>query len=190
MARGFKDSDGNFRPTGSPVRSSKKEKTIDTGKGMLITKGTFEFIPREKPVSWEVASERFVEFRKNLPDDSGFSFDPVTNIGYDFEDKDEAIDFFKQFSEDNKSVFVIGVQNQLGRNPTRATQSAYEEVKNDGFDPLIGGSFSELAQQPFTDVSFAVSGIDSEEAFDIARNRSQSMVAIVNKDGEFFIADV
>lgn len=192
MAKGFKDSNGNFRPTGQPVGSSKKQKTIDAGRGMLITQGTFEFIPRERPVSWEVASERFIEFRKDLPDDAGFSFDPVTNTGYDFNDRAQALDFHTQFVEggENQTVFVIGVQNQLGRNPTRASQSAYEQVRNDGFDPLIGGSWSIVAQQPFTDISIAVSGIDSEEAFDIANDLGQDFISIVNKDGDFFIADV
>ena len=131
MAKGFKDSSGRFRPTGQPVGSSKKEKTIDTGKGLLITEGTFEFTPRERPVSWEVASERFIEFRKDLPDDAGFSFDPVTDTGYDFNDNAEALDFYNQFAEGGKSVFVIGVTNQLGRNLTRTTQSGYEEVRRE-----------------------------------------------------------
>ncbi len=190
MAKGFKDSSGRFRPTGQPVGSSKKEKTIDTGKGLLITEGTFEFTPRERPVNWEVASERFIEFRKDLPDDAGFSFDPVTNTGYDFNDNAEALDFYEQFTEGGKSVFVIGVTNQLGRNLTRTTQSAYEEVRREGFDPLFGGSYSEVAKQPFTDISFAISGIDSEEALDLARERGQGFVSIINKNGEFFIANV
>lgn len=192
MAKGFKDKNGDFRPTsGQPVGKSKKEKTIDPTKGTLIKEPTFEFIPREGGVSWETAVDRFIQFRKDIPDKQGFTFDPVTNIGYNFKVKDEALDFHNQFAEDeNSSVFVIGVQNQLGRDPTRASQSAYEQVKNDDLDPLIGGFFSEEFQLPFTDISFAVSGINTDNAFDKAREYSQDFLTVVNKDGDFFVIDI
>lgn len=193
MTKGFKDKNNNFHPTGGqPVGKSKKEKTIDPTEGTLIKEPTFEFTPREKPVRFEVAEELFNEFRKDLPDRANFSFDPVTNTGYDFRNKDEALDFHNQFVEgrESNSIFIISVQNQLGRFLTRASQSAYEDVKNDGLDPIIGGSFSIKAQEPFTDISFAISGIDSEKAFDLARENGQDFVAIVNSDGEFFVPDV
>lgn len=190
MVKGFMK-DNKFRPTGGqPIGRSSKEKTIDPDKGTLIKEGTFEFTPREKPVTWEVAMDRFIEFRKDIPDEEGFTFDPVTDTGYNFKVQDEALDFHNQFTEDeNSSVFVIGVQNQLGRDPTRASQSAYEQVKNDDLDPLIGGFFSEELQLPFTDISFAVSGVNTDDAFDKAREYGQDFVTVVNKDGEFFIIE-
>jgi len=192
MVKGFKDDKNRFRPTGRGQPVSKVSKTIDVSRGTLITQPEFEFIPREGGVSWELASERFIEFRKDIPDEEGFTFDPETNKGFDFNDTDEALEFHDLFVEggDENPVFVIGVQNQLGRNPTRASQSAYEKLRSEGKTTLIGGSFSELTQEPFTDISFAVSGINKEEALDLADESAQDSIAVVFNDGGFFIENV
>lgn len=192
MAKGFKDNKGKFRPTGQPAGRSKKEKTIDTTSGTLITEGVFEFIPRETGVSFDTASERFIEFREMNEDLEGFSFDPVINQGFDFNNNIQAKEFHALFVEggDENPVFVIGVQNQLGKNPTRATQSAYEEVKNDGKNPLIGGSIDPLTGEPLTDVAFPVSGINREEAFELADEYAQDSIATIFNSGQFRVENV
>jgi len=191
MAKGFKDSNGNFRPTGQPLRKSNREKSIDTSRGTLITEGIFEFVPRESGVPFETASERFMDFRNSTLEDE-FSFDPEIDKGFDFNNRNQAKEFHDLFVEGGQRnpVFVIGVQNQLGKNPTRATQSAYEDVKNDGRTPLIGGSIDTLTGEPQTDVSFPVSDISKEEALDLADQYAQTSIATVFNDGEFRVEDV
>ncbi len=191
MAKGFTDSNGNFRPTGQPLRKSNREKSIDTSKGTLITEGTFEFTPRESGVTFETASERFIEFRNQTVEDE-FSFDPEINQGFDFNNKVQAREFHDTFVEggDRNPVFVIGVQNQLGKSPTRSTQSAYEDVKNDGRTPLIGGSINVLTGEPQTDISFPISNVSREEALDLADEYAQDSIAVIFHDGRFRVEDV
>lgn len=191
MVKGFTDSNGKFRPTGQPLLKSNKEKSIDTSRGTLITEGTFEFIPRETGVTFETANKRFIEFRNETVEDE-FSFDPELNQGFDFNNKEQAREFHETFVEggDRNPVFVIGVQNQLGKNPTRATQSAYEDVKNDGRTPLIGGSINVITGQPQTDISFPISNVTREEALDLADEYAQDSIAIIFPDGKFRVEDV
>jgi len=190
LAKGF-TKDGKFRPTGQPLAKSNREKSIDTSRGTLITEGTFEFIPREGGVTFETARERFMDFRESTDQDE-FSFDPEIDQAFDFNDNNQAKEFHDLFVEGGQKnpVFVISVQNQLGSDPTRATQSAYEDVKNDGRTPLIGGSIDFLTDLPLTDVSFPISGIDIEEARDLADEYAQDTLAVITNDGKFRVENV
>jgi len=191
MAKGFKDDEGNFRPTGQPVGTSKKKKSIDISRGTLITEPTLEFIPRESGVSWETAVERFVEYRDDNSNLDGFSFEPDIDNGFDFNDADQVIDFHELFVEggEENPVFVIAVTNQLGGTPTRELQSAFEQTKNEGKTALIGFFRDDLANE-FTDISFPISGIDREEALELAENNAQDSIAVLFNDGTFSIENV
>lgn len=191
MAKGFTDEKGRFRPIGNQSPVSRKEKTIDAGKGTLITEGTFEFTPRERGVTWDKAVDRFVKFRDSNNDLIGFSFDPVINEGFDFEDPDQVIDFHELNVEggEENPVFVIGVTNQLGGTPTRELQSAYEDVKNKGRTPLIG-FFIDDNNNEFTDIAFPVSGVSREEALLIGGENAQDSISVLFSDGTFSIEDV
>ncbi len=192
MAKGFKDDSGKFRPISKTgVGKSKREKTVTTGKGKLITEGTFEFTPREGGVTWEKAVERFIDFKDNNADLEGFTFDPEINQGFDLEnDPDEAINFHDLYVEggDENPVFVVGVTNQLGGTPTRELQSAYEQIKSERRNAFIG--FFTDDQNEFTDISFPISDVDREEALEIARDQAQSAIGVVFSDGTFSIESV
>lgn len=189
MATGFTDDSGKFRPfSKTGVGKSKREKTVTAGKGKLITEETFEFTPREKGVSWEIAVERFIEFKDKNEGLEGFTFDPEINQGFDLENNpDEAINFHDLYVEggDENPVFVIGVTNQLGGTPTRQLQSAYEQIKNERRNAFIG--FFSDQQNEFTDISFPISDIDREEALEIAKMNAQNAIGVIFEDGTFSI---
>ncbi len=192
MANGFTDDEGRFRPfSKTGVGKSKKEKTVTTGKGKLITKQGFEFTPRERGVTWETAVERFVEFRDDNSDLEGFTFDPEINEGFDFEDADRAIDFHDFYVEggEKNPVFLIGVTNQLGGTPTRELQSAYEQIKSERRNVFLG-YFKDDLDNEFTDISFPLSDIPREEALQIAKEFAQDNIAVVFDDGTFSIETV
>jgi len=191
MAKGFKDDKGKFRPTTKSPLPRKKQKTIDSSKGTLITEGTFSFTPRESGVTWETAVERFTDFRDDNPDLEAFSFDPEINSGFDFLDPDMVINFHDLHVKggDENPVFVVGVTNQLGGTPTRELQSAYEQVKNEDKIALIG-FFTDGQDNEFTDISFPISGIDREEALKLASENAQDSVSVVFSDGTFSIETV
>ncbi len=192
MARGFTDDDGQFRPFSvTGVGKSKKEKTITSGKGQLITEGEFEFIPREEGVTWETAVERFIDFKDDNLDLEGFTFDPTINAGFDLEnDPDQAINFHELYVQggDDNPVFVIGVTNQLGGIPTRELQSAYEQIKVERTNVFLG--FFTDGENEFTDISFPISDIPREEALEIARDQAQDTIAVVFNDGSFTLETV
>jgi hypothetical protein len=105
----------------------------------------------------------------------GYTFDPITNIGYDFFNQKQTKKFYDRFNDPRdkgKTLFQIGLTNNILPATPRELESEYESAKKDTKTPMFG-FFRDLDGTEFTDISKPFSGISELNALETARDKVQ-----------------
>jgi len=135
--------------------------------------------------NWSTATERYYNF-KNKTNLKGFSFDPDDGIGYDLEDKSQAIRFYNKFdfpTFTGKPIYLVSLTNQLGGQLTRELHSNYDHAKNIGYSPLIGFWIGEYDEE-YTDITIAMNATPKKDAIWLAKDRKQEGIVAIYNNGD------
>lgn len=139
-------------------------------------------------INYEEASRRFENFlnKTNLKE---FTFDPQTNKGFDFRDRNDAKQFHNMFAVSNEPVYVIGVTNQIGLTNSRELHSNFEHVKGNGYRPLFG-TFVGMNGMRYVDVPIVEAGISEDRAINKAKHYAQETIVVIFKNGDVDQIDI
>lgn len=157
-----------------PIRNYigvKKHENNNSSVGVLIRKKRYE---RDEPLDFTIAVRRFEDFR-DATDLRGYTFDPITDMGYDFFDQKQTKKFYDRFvnqKDKGKTLFQIGLTNNILPTTPRDLEAEYESAKKDTNTPMFG-FFRDIDGIEFTDISRPYSGISEFMALEIARDKIQ-----------------
>jgi hypothetical protein len=132
-------------------------------------------------VRFPEARKKHQEFRKGKEGES-YSFDPVTNKGYNAMNPDEGKDMYKRYGNGSDPVYFISETNHQGQ-LSRESESAYINIQNRKQDPIVGRWISDETGFDYTDVSYAKSSGSPDEIKGILQKTNQESAMVLNKDG-------
>lgn len=162
--------DGKFHPIKPyrKIRKSRDQKT--TTQGVRLKRRD----PENESLDFTIAVRRFENFRDST-DLRGYTFDPITNMGYDFFNQKQTKEFYNRFIDPRdrgKTLFQIGLTNNILPTTPRDLEAEYESAKKDTKTPMFG-FFKDLDGTEFTDISRPFSGISELTALETARDKVQ-----------------
>ena len=166
-----------------PLALSSKDVEILKPTTGIITKLTRP--EQRSTIGYDEASNRFEKFidKTSL---KGFTFDPQSNKGFDFDNEDDALDYHEMFvvpKNSDNPVYTIGLTNNLRVTNSRQLESNFELARGQGFRPMFG--FFEDEENKFVDITIAVSGIPESEAITEGKKYAQKFITAILKNGKF-----
>lgn len=171
--------DGKFHPI-TTYKSVKKKRSGTVSLGMVIKKQR----KHDEPEDFTIAVRRFEDF-KDSTDIHGFTFDPITNEGYDFTNEKQTQRFYNKFvnkKDKGRAIFQIGTTNNVLASVPRDLEAEYNSVRLKNNLPMFG-FFRDFDGTEFTDISFPVSGISDQDALGIAIDKQQMWYFKIYPDG-------
>lgn len=144
----------------SPVKPAKKSK-------------------QDNPVRFQEARKLHDKFVKGKEDQS-YSFDPVSNKGYDAFNPEQAKEAYKEYGNGSDPVYFITASNHGGQ-LSRESEADYIKVFNEGKRPLIGHYVSEETGFDYTDISWTSSS--KSETKRLLKQHAQESALYIRPDG-------
>jgi hypothetical protein len=111
-----------------------------------------------------------------------YTYDPIEKRGYEFADKNDALEFRDKFSKTDDDLIIVSTTNNKGKFGEK-TRSAFKRVRTEGRDPLMG-KWTSTNGTTFRDISYAINVKSDGEVKNLLRKFKQQTGVVITKEGK------
>lgn len=130
-------------------------------------------------------NKAIINFEKEAPKRTNFSYEPVSNKVYDVNKIEESKELYNAYGNGKDPLYIISTTNNPTEKFNDHTKEAYLDLQDKEKTPFLGQWTSPESGKKFKDVSYLDGNIGENEAIRLKTLFKQESVLRVYSNGEW-----
>ncbi|GEM_PF-6627720 len=143
-------------------------------------------VSRKKPLTYDKSVEKYrsLSVSGKLPEN--FSFDPHTSKVYDaFNSPAHANEMLSRYTDGKSDLYIVATTNNTSSTLNKETEKAYNDLRLNGYYPMIGGFASTKTGKRYLDISAPLDeGTTDSQVKELLTFYNQESAIVIRRDGK------